>query len=355
MIKVLYLYALNHQFMKRYLILFLLLLPVALMAQKITVEEYIETYKDIAMKEMKDHKIPASITLAQGIIESGAGNSALAREAKNHFGIKCHKGWTGKTYTMDDDEKDECFRKYKKAEDSYRDHSEFLTSRPRYADLFKLDIMDYEGWAKGLKAAGYATSPTYATALINRINMNKLYLYDQLAMGQITEKQLKKLMNGEEVATSKKGETKKGESKKVQVVSTELELAYSPVDRSTFELVDMTADKRFIYENNGVRFVYAKEGETLESLSKEFGIKQRKLCKYNLITRPEEVLFHSGDVVYLEQLRKRNWKAKKHFVEEGETVRDIALRYAVRPEKIIKRNKLEEGVALKPGQKIKLR
>ena len=355
LIKVLYLYTFNHQFMKRYLILFFLLLPVALMAQKITVEEYIETYKDIAMKEMKDHKIPASITLAQGIIESGAGNSALAREAKNHFGIKCHKGWTGKTYTMDDDEKDECFRKYKKAEDSYRDHSEFLTSRPRYADLFKLDIMDYEGWAKGLKAAGYATSPTYATALINRIKMNKLYLYDQLAMGKITEKQLKKLMNGEEEPSSKKGEPKKGEAKKVPVVSTELELAYSPVDRSVFELVDMTAEKRFIYENNGVRFVYAKEGETPESLSKEFGIKQKKLCKYNLITRPEEAIFHSGDVVYLEQLRKRNWKAKRHFVEEGETVRDIALRYAVRPETIVKRNKLDEGVPLQVGQKIRLR
>ena len=186
--------------MKRHFFLLLLLFPMMLTAQKITVEEYIETYKDIAIREMKEYKIPASITLAQGIIESGAGNSALAREAKNHFGIKCHKGWDGKTYTMDDDAKDECFRKYKKAEDSYRDHSIFLTGRSRYADLFKLDIMDYEGWAKGLKAAGYATSPTYATALINRIKMNKLYLYDQLAMGQITEKQLKQLMNDEEVA-----------------------------------------------------------------------------------------------------------------------------------------------------------
>ena len=120
----------------RRLLLFLLLLPISLMAQKITVEEYIETYKDIAMREMREHKIPASITLAQGIIESGAGNSALAREAKNHFGIKCHKEWKGKTYTMDDDEKNECFRVYKNAEESFRDHSEFLTSRPRYADLF---------------------------------------------------------------------------------------------------------------------------------------------------------------------------------------------------------------------------
>ena len=327
--------------MRKLFFLLLLLMPLALMAQKITVEEYIETYKDIAMKEMKDHKIPASITLAQGIIESGAGNSALAREAKNHFGIKCHKGWTGKTYTMDDDEKDECFRKYKKAEDSYRDHSDFLVGRPRYADLFKLDIMDYEGWAKGLKAAGYATSPTYATALINRIRMNKLYLYDQLAMGMISEKELKRQMNSGEAP--------------VNSTTTALELAFTPVDRSQYELVDMTADKRFIYENNHVRFVYAKEGETPESLAKEFGIRKKKFCKYNLITRPDEAVFHQGDVVYLEQLGKRNRKAKKYITVGGETVRDIALRFAVRPEKIIKYNKLDANVVLKPGQKIKLR
>lgn len=331
--------------MTRRFFLLLLLMPLTLWAQKITVEEYIETYKDIAMKEMKDHKIPASITLAQGIIESGAGNSALAREAKNHFGIKCHKGWTGKTYTMDDDAKDECFRKYKRAEDSYRDHSDFLTSRSRYADLFKLDIMDYEGWAKGLKAAGYATSPTYATALINRIRMNKLYLYDQLAMGLISEKELKKQMKSGDVPASGAPTAS----------STELELAFTPTDRSLYELVDMTEDKRFIYENNHVRFVYAKEGETPETLAKAFGIRKKKLCKYNLITRPEEMVFHQGDVVYLEQLRKRNRKVKKYITMGGETVRDLALRFAVLPEKIIKRNDLEPNAILKPGRKIKLK
>ena len=336
--------------MTKRILLFLLFAPLALTAQKITVEEYIDTYKDIAMKEMRDHKIPASITLAQGIIESGAGNSALAREAKNHFGIKCHKEWKGKTYTMDDDAKDECFRKYKKAEDSYRDHSEFLTTRSRYADLFKLDIMDYEGWAKGLKAAGYATSPTYAKALINRIELNKLYLYDQLAMGFITEKELKRLMESDQGKPSGNKPAEGGVAP-----STELELAYSPVDRTHFELVDMTEDKRFIYENNHVRFVYAKEGETPESMAKEFHIKMKRLCKYNLITRPDEVVFHQGDVVYLEQLRNRNRKAKKHFVEYGETIRDIALHYAVKPEKLLKHNKLEEGCRLSPGQKIKLK
>lgn len=314
----------------------------ALMAQKITVEEYIETYKDIAMREMREYKIPASITLAQGIIESGAGNSALAREAKNHFGIKCHKEWDGKTYTMDDDEKDECFRKYKKAEESFRDHSLFLTSRSRYADLFKLDIMDYEGWAKGLKAAGYATSPTYATALINRIKMNELYLYDQLAMGLITEKELEKKQEDNDETP-------------VSFEAKELELAFSPEDRTAFELVDMTEDKRFIYENNHVRFVYAKEGETPESISKEFGVRKRKLCNYNLIERPDEMVFHQGDVIYLEELQKYNRKAKRYITVGGETVRDISLRFAMRPYKIVRLNKVEENVVFKPGQVIKLR
>lgn len=326
--------------MRKHFLFFMLLLPLSLVAQKITVEEYIETYKDIAMEEMRKHKIPASITLAQGIIESGAGNSALAREAKNHFGIKCHKEWKGKTYTMDDDERNECFRKYKNAEDSYRDHSEFLTTRSRYADLFKLDIMDYKAWAKGLKAAGYATNPSYANILITRIEMNKLYIYDQIAMGRITEKE---------------GEKRLASEQEEAPVDNGLELAFSPADKSAFELVDMTEAKRFIYENNHVRFLYAKEGETPESLAKELGIKKKKLCKFNLINRPDEAVFHHGDVVYLEQLRGNNWKAKQYYVEGGETVRDVALRFAVRPERILKMNKLKEGVVLQSGQKLKLR
>lgn len=326
--------------MLRRLLLPLLLLPLSVMAQKITVEQYIETYKDIAMREMREHKIPASITLAQGILESGAGNSALAREAKNHFGIKCHKGWTGKTYIMDDDEKDECFRKYKNAEESFVDHSEFLTSRNRYAGLFELDIMDYRAWAKGLKAAGYATNPKYAQLLIERITLYELDKYDKIAMGLMTE--------DEAVEGSLSDE-------ELQELEFLLELAYSPADRSVFELVDMTEEKRFIYENNKVRFVFAKEGETPEKMAKAFGIRLKKFCRYNLITRPDEVVFHSGDVVYLEALRKRNWKAKSHIVAEGETIRDLALRYAVRPEKIIKKNKLQPNARLKKGQKIKLR
>ena len=319
--------------MKKILLL-LGLLPMALFAQRITPEEYIETYKDIAMREMCEHKIPASITLAQGLLESGAGNSALAREAKNHFGIKCHKGWEGDTYIMDDDEKNECFRKYANAEESFVDHSLFLTTRNRYAALFELDITDYEGWARGLKAAGYATNPKYAQLLIDRINLYDLTKYDQIALGQrVDDNKLPEIAPEDEL----------------------LELAYSPKNRAAFELVDMTEEKRFIYENNKVRFAFAKEGETPEQLAKAFGIKLKKFNEYNLLKRPDEMVFHSGDVVYLGKLRNGNWKAKKHIVEEGETLRDIALRFAVKPNAILRRNGLKEGEPITEGQELWLR
>ena len=134
-----------------------------------------------------------------------------------------------------------------------------------------------------------------------------------------------------------------------------LELAYSPTDRSAFPLVDMTPEKRFIYENNGVRFVYAKEGETPEQLAKDFGIKYKKFCEYNLLRRPDEMVFHSGDIVYLEKLRNKNWKAKKYTVEEGETLRDVALRFAVKPNKILSKNRLKEGDRISKGQVLWLR
>lgn len=316
------------------ILLIIVMLPMALLAQRITPEAYIETYKDIAMREMREHKIPASITLAQGLLESGAGNSALAREAKNHFGIKCHKGWEGDTYIMDDDEKNECFRKYANVEESFVDHSLFLATRNRYAALFDLDITDYEGWAKGLKAAGYATNPKYAQLLIDRIRLYDLTKYDQIALGQrVDDNELPEIAPEDEL----------------------LELAYSPEDRSVFELVDMTDEKRFIYENNKVRFAFAKEGETPEQLAKAFGIKLKKFNEYNLLKRPDEMVFHSGDVVYLGKLRNSNWKAKKHIVEEGETLRDIALRFAVMPNKILKKNGLREGDSINKGQELWLR
>jgi len=177
----------------RFLLSAFCFLPFLLFAQysEADIYNYIETYKGIAIQKMAEYKIPASVTLAQGIFESACGTSRLATEANNHFGIKCHKEWQGDTIKHDDDALQECFRRYKEVEESFNDHSLFLTSRPRYANLFKLDVMDYKAWANGLKAAGYATNPQYADKLIGLIErfdlakqdtICKLLFYDKIKL-----------------------------------------------------------------------------------------------------------------------------------------------------------------------------
>lgn len=163
--------------MENRLVLFLLLFSFQLSAQNMTRNEYIDKYKDESIYQMKKYKIPASITLAQGILESGNGNSELAKKSNNHFGIKCHSDWQGERVYHDDDKKNECFRKYNKVRDSYDDHSKFLL-RPRYAALFEYALTDYKSWAIGLKKAGYATNPNYAKHLIKIIEENELYKLD---------------------------------------------------------------------------------------------------------------------------------------------------------------------------------
>jgi flagellum-specific peptidoglycan hydrolase FlgJ len=167
-----------------FLLFSFILYPLSLLAQytETDIYNYIDTYKEIAIQKMAEYKIPASITLAQGIFESACGTSRLATEANNHFGIKCHKEWQGDTIKHDDDALQECFRKYEQAVDSYNDHSLFLITRSRYAKLFTLDVMDYQGWARGLKAAGYATNPQYADRLISLIERFDLARHDTICM-----------------------------------------------------------------------------------------------------------------------------------------------------------------------------
>lgn len=160
------------------ILLFILLFSTTLAFTNDT-EEYIRKYRKIAIKEMRKHGVPASITLAQGILESGSGKSRLARKGRNHFGIKCTSDWNGRTIREDDDKKDECFRKYRKAKHSYRDHSEFLVNKKRYSFLFEYDKRDYKAWANGLKQAGYATNPNYPSLLINLIEKYNLDKYDK--------------------------------------------------------------------------------------------------------------------------------------------------------------------------------
>jgi hypothetical protein len=281
--------------------------------RKITREEYIQTYKELAMQEMERVRIPASVTLAQGILESGDGNSTLARKANNHFGIKCHD-WKGKTIRQDDDEKNECFRKYKSVEHSYRDHSDFLVTRKRYSALFELEMDDYEGWARGLKKAGYATSPSYAQSLIKLIEEHNLQQYDEQVLA----------------GTGGKGKHK-----------------------SSFETVEYAGGRKLKY-NNRVKYVLAREGDSFYDLSEELDLFQWQLPKYNDL--PADHVFAEGDRVYLQPKRNKAEAGKKiHIVQEGQDLFEISQLYAIKLEKLALRNAIGVGDSLTVGQELLLR
>ncbi len=308
----------------------ILLLVTGLTAQKrITTPKYIETYKDIAIKKQKKYGIPASITLAQGILESGSGNSKLARKAKNHFGIKCHKGWNGKTFHMDDDAKNECFRKYKKVEDSYNDHSKFLTQRGRYSFLFDYKTTDYKKWAYGLKKAGYATNPKYPQLLIKIIEKYNLDKYD------------KKYKSKTE---SKKSDNKK---KTAAVKSSALSIA-------DFKQVKSWSSGRKMYKNNSTKLIIIEKGDTFNGLAEEFEIYRWQFKNYNDLEKNH--VLKIGEVIYLEKKkRKADKKYKIHVVNAGETIHYISQLYGISLKRIYKLNNLPKGVQADVGTKLNLR
>ena len=251
-------------------------------------EAYIKKYSALAVEEMRKYHIPASITLAQGLLESGAGQSALARKSNNHFGIKCGGDWDGKSVRYDDDERNECFRAYKHPKQSYEDHSKFLASRSRYAFLFKLKITDYKGWAKGLKKAGYATDRRYAQRLIDIIELYDLHQYD----------------------------TKKG-----------------------LKWMKENPNPHQPYIANGLVYVVVRSGDTWKSISKEFGISRRKLRKYNDLYKG--YVLQPGDILYLEKKNRKTSKAyPTHVLRAGESMYTISQKYGIRLDKLYKRNKM---------------
>lgn len=287
-------------------------------SKRITRAEYIEMYKDDAIKEMHRSGVPASITLAQGILESGDGNSALARYAKNHFGIKCHTGWTGGKFIQDDDAKDECFRKYKTVLESYRDHSDFLQKK-RYAFLFELKPTDYKGWAKGLKKAGYATNPKYPQLLIGIIEQNNLDQYDS--------KKSKK---------SKKDRVKKTKKDKKK-----------PVVKSKRK----GSHQVMMHENN-IRYIQVKPTDSFEKLADEFEMGLWQLYKYNDLEKDVE-LFENG-VLFLQPKRGKA-KEDLHIVATGETMWDISQKHGIKLSKLYKKNNMKVGEEANVGDKIYLR
>lgn len=267
-------------------------------------EDYIKKYRELAVDEMKKYHIPASITLAQGLLESGAGQSTLARKSNNHFGIKCGSDWSGKTVSHDDDARGECFRAYKHPKQSYEDHSKFLAGRSRYASLFKLKITDYKGWARGLKKAGYATNPRYADQLIGIIELYDLHKYD--IKGGL--KWMKENPN-----------------------------PHQP------------------YIANGLVYIVVRAGESWKSISKEFDISQSKLRKYNDLYKGYTL--QVGDILYLE---KKNKKASKehivHVLRAGESMYSISQKYGIRLKNLYKLNKMDaEDPAPEVGTILRLR
>ncbi len=280
---------------------------------KMTAEQYIENYKEDAIKEMTSHNIPASITLAQGMLESGNGNSDLALKANNHFGIKCHNDWKGATFIMDDDKKDECFRKYDDVLDSFNDHAQFLTSRSNYSKLFELKTTDYKGWAKGLKQSGYATDPKYPERLITLIEKYELFQFDS------PNKQKKKVKKEAQSEPS-------NASKKIQ-------------EREIFRL--------------GIKkYIILKEGDTFSKIAKETDKYLWQLYKYNNLS-PDDKLT-PGEKLFLQP--KRN-KAKEpfHTVKSGETMRFISQMYGIKLRSLYKKNNMKADEEPKEGDILYMR
>ena len=277
-------------------------------------QQYIDQYKDIAIEQMQRYHIPASITLAQGLLESGAGRSELTHNSNNHFGIKCNNNWTGRRTYHDDDAKNDCFRVYDSAYESYEDHSKFLSGNQRYRQLFQLKTTDYKGWAKGLKACGYATSPVYAEKLIEIIQLYKLYQYDSAKgydhfMAQRTKDQNP---NGASLHTIK------------------------------------------IFNKN--YYIIARRGDTFKSIGQEVGISYRKIAKYNERNRKDQL--QEGEVIWLKKKQSKapkDYKGRLHYVRSGESMYSIAQQYGIRLKSLYKMNKLSPDYQIKVGDGLRLR
>lgn len=295
-------------------------------------EKYISTYAEIAVQEMYRSGIPASITLAQGMLESGNGRSELAVKSNNHFGIKCHNNWNGGRVYHDDDAKGECFRKYDHVHQSYRDHSDFLRYRDRYKFLFDLKPTDYKGWAYGLKKAGYATDPSYPTKLIRLIEEYRLYQYD--------------------TKTASFGAAGKAVVARPAPPSV-IEQAVPVADQVRKKYFQFETTRQ-MFSKNGVPFIYSAEGETYKSIADANGLFVKELLKFNDLT--EDEILRPGTVVYLQSKKNAAVKGlEKHVVESGETLRDIAQRYAVKMGKLYKLNGWSKEYEPKEGDCIKLR
>lgn len=305
--------------MKKHILTFLFLLVYLFSWAQSTNQaywSYIDRYKDWAIEQMHQYGIPASITLAQGLLESNAGRSRLATEANNHFGIKVGGSWTGPYVIQADDRPNDRFRKYKSARESFIDHSKFLQQR-RYQGLFQLSKTDYKGWARGLKAAGYATNPAYAEALIRVIEMYNLYQFDS-----------------GKYKSSRQQTTDDGQ-----------------------QTTDEFWQKHIVYKGNKNYFIIVEVGDNMATISQKTGVSLKKLYNYNDL--PRDYAPTAGDLIYLQKKRKCASKEFKknpiHIVEPNQSLFDIAQLYGIRLESLCKLNEWDEPHAVQVGEILRIR
>jgi LysM repeat protein len=304
--------------------------------RQITQSEYVSTWSGVAVAQMQTYKIPASITMAQAILESGNGNSELARKGNNHFGIKCHD-WTGGKMYIDDDQKGECFRVYESADESFRDHSLFLTGRTRYSKLFTYKSDDYKSWSKGLKEAGYATDPKYPDRLVEIIERLELYKLDEGTFEPAKGEE----MLAKEISKSKKESGRaKGKS--------------SPNDVQTITIASHQHTVKT--HKNKIHYIVARKGDTFYKIAKEFGLGMWQLYKYNDYG-PKKDLLEEGDIVYIQPKRNRSKTKNDVFTASKEiSITQISQIEGIKVERILEMNNLSSpDETVRKGQKVVLR
>ncbi len=306
--------------MKRCLLICLAVLTCLIALSDSPQNDYINKYAPTAVAEMQRSGVPASITLAQGMLESRYGLSALAAEGNNHFGIKCHSNWKGKTMRVDDDKRNECFRVYKSAEESFRDHSDFLRYQDRYKSLFDLKPTDYKGWAKGLKKAGYATDPQYAEKLIKLIEDYQLYRFDT---GGVSGTSVPVSVPESPLRIEKESQ--------VQVANPNTKRSQAN-ETYTFRM------DRKVYKKNGILCVYAEPEDTYESIALEFNLFQKEILKYNDLSSSRRLKV--GEVVYLKSKKKYASRGLPMYVvgDKPESLWEISQRFGVKVKSLCKLN-----------------
>jgi LysM repeat protein len=312
--------------------------------EKERIANYIEQYKGLAISEMIRTGIPASITLAQGLLETGYGQSELAVNANNHFGIKCKTEWTGEKVYHDDDAKGECFRKYASVEDSYKDHSEFLATRPHYAFLFKIDPTDYQGWAHGLKKAGYATNPAYGQRLIKFIEDNDLNKFTLLALEQ---------MPGRETLASVKTWAADSTIKNsASIASTKPSIEISTAGEVLTIEKNPAYPKGQPFTINTAKVLYADAGTSLLAIASNYNVAYNRLLDFNELQGAD--ILEKEQLIFLERKQKKGTK-EVHIVEAGETLHEIAQKEGVQLSSILEYNRLTKGSTPEVGQKLSLK